>query len=425
MGVRSRLPAAVRNGAEWVRRFARTAPGVLSAVVIGLVALSLISGIVCANQLSEKRTRRDTVLTHSEPLANAAQRLYVALSAADATASSAFLSGNTETPEVRTRYRQSLADAAAALAEATTGASDKQTREIVASISAELPTYTGLVESARANNRQNLPVGSAYLKQASSLMRDSVLPNAERLEHNRLAALRADQRDISILPILSVIMLLVLLAALAAASVALLRITNRRVNLGLATAAGAAVLALLWIAVASIAATGVIDTGSDGATNRFETLARVRFLAQQARTEETLQLVTRGDIEDSESRFGSLVNELRDRLATVAAPDAKATVAFSGWLDGHTVQVNAYRGNDYNGAVRQSTDLAPTGSAARFTTLDNALREELDATRQDVRDGVDGAGDAFILSQYGTLLLLLAAAVVTAGGVWPRMKEFL
>ncbi|MRH91515.1 hypothetical protein GFY24_29435 [Nocardia sp. SYP-A9097] len=425
MGVRSRLPTAIRNGAEWARRFARTAPGVLSAVVVGLVALSLVSGLVCANQLSEKRTRRDTVLTHSEPLANAAQRLYVALSAADATASSAFLSGNIESPDVRTRYRQALADAAAALAEATTGASDQQTREIVASISAELPTYTGLVEAARANNRQGLPVGSAYLKQASSLMQSSVLPNAERLHANRLAHLRSDQRDISTLPVLSVIMLLVLLLAFAAGSVVLLRHTNRRFNLGVGAAAAATVVVLLWIVTASIIATGVIDTGSKGATARFETLAKVRILAQQARTEETMQLIIRGDIGESENRFGRKINELRDDLTTVTEANSTAATAFSSWQAGHVAEVKAYQANDYNGAVAQAIGVTPESSAIRFAALDEALRTELDRTRQEVRDGVDGAGDAFLLSQFGSLALLIAAAVATAGGIWPRLKEFL
>ncbi|WP_330181507.1 hypothetical protein OHB26_34855 [Nocardia sp. NBC_01503] len=425
MGVRSRLPTAIRNGAEWARRFARTAPGVLSAVVVGLVALSVISGLVCANQLSEKLTRRDTVLTHSEPLANAAQRLYVALSAADATASSAFLSGNVESPDVRTRYRQALADAAAALAEATTGASDQQTRDIVANISADLPTYTGLVEAARANNRQGLPVGSAYLRQASALMQNSVLPDAERLQKNRLTHLRDDQRDISTLPLLSVILLLVLLLAFVAGSVVLLRHTNRRINLGVGTAAGATVLALLWIVIASIAATGVIDTGSDGATARFETLSRIRILAQQARTEETLQLIIRGDINDSENRFGTKVNELSDHLTTVTDANSPAATAFSTWQAGHNTEVKAYQANDYNGAVTQAIGGAPGSSATRFAALDDALRTELDTTRQQVRDGVDGAGGAFQLSQFGTLLLLIAAAAATAGGIWPRLKEFL
>ncbi|WP_297614127.1 hypothetical protein [Nocardia sp.] len=422
---RSRLPTTVRNGAEWARHFARTAPGVLSAVVAGLVILSLAAGMVCANQLSEKQTRRDTVLRHTEPLADASQRLYVALSAADAAASTAFLSGGIESPGVRTQYRQALSDAAAALADATTGASDIQTREIVARISAELPSYTGLVESARANNRQGLPVGSAYLRQASVLMQQSVLPNAQQLEQNRLAQLREDQRDISTLPLLSVAALLVLLIALTAGSVVLLRRTNRRFNLGVVTAAVATVVALVWIGAASIAATSVIDTGSKGATVRFETLARARILAQQARTEETMQLITRSDIDTSEGVFTTKTTELRNQLLTVVTAESPAAQTFSSWQDGHHTQLASNRSNDYSAAVRQAIGTSPDGSAFRFGALDDSLRAELDTTRQQVRDGVDAAGDAFLLSPIGTLALLLVAAGSVAAGVWPRLQEFL
>ncbi|WP_327140291.1 hypothetical protein [Nocardia sp. NBC_01327] len=422
---RSRLSTTVRNAAGWARRFARTAPGVLSAVVAGLVLVSLVAGLVCVNQLGEKQTRRDSVLRHTEPLADASQRLYVALSAADAAASTAFLSGGIESPGVRTQYRQALADAAAALADATTGASDVQTREIVAAIAAELPSYTGLVEAARANNRQGLPVGSAYLRQASVLMQHSVLPNAEKLEQNRLGQLRADQRDISALPLLSVAVLLVLLIALIAGSVVLLRRTNRRFNLGVTIAAGATVLALLWIGAASIAATGVIDTGPAGATVRFETLSRARILAQQARTEETMQLITRSDVDASEDIFTAETTQLQNQLLTVVAPQSAAPQAFSSWQAGHRAQLASNRNNDYNGAVRQAIGTDADGSAFRFAALDDSLRAELDRTRQQVRDDVDAAGDAFTLSPFGTLVLLLAAAVAIVVGVWPRLQEFL
>lgn len=403
----------------------RTAPGAIGTLVVGLVILCLVSGLVCANQFSDKRTRRDTVLEYTEPLANAAQRLYVALSAADAAASSAFLSGGIESTEVRTRYRQALADAAVALAEATTGAADQQTREIVAKISAELPTYTGLVESARANNRQGWPVGAAYLKQASALMQSSLLKNAEELEKTRLARLHEAQRAISGVPVLSVVLLILVLLACALGSRELARRTNRRVNLGVLTAAGAAALTLLWIAGTTIAATSAIDTGSKGATARFETLARARIFAQQARTEETLLLVTRGDVTESESRYNEKIDSVRKDLLAVVRPDSSPALAFANWQDGHRSQINSYKGNDYRAAVDQSIGGGNATSAARFAGLDDSLREELDKAREEVRDGVDAAGDALFLSPQTTLILLFAAAAAVALGVWPRLKEFL
>ncbi|AYF75931.1 hypothetical protein D7D52_21145 [Nocardia yunnanensis] len=412
----------MRTAAQWTRRFARTAPGVIGAVGATLVLLALVSGLVAANAQNARISRHDTALAHTEPLANAAQRLYVALSTADAAASTAYLSGGIESPEVRTRYENALTDAAAALAEATTGASDTETRGILGQISAELPSYTGYVEAARANNRQGLPVGSAYLRQASALMQGSILQNAAQLQQIRLTQLHRDQDAITGLPLWGTALPVLLLAACGAGSWILLRRTNRWVNAGVATAAALTVLALLWITATAIAASAAIDTG---ATGRFERLAQARILAQQARTEETLQLITRGDITASETRFGTLSDRVRANLTGLVGTNSPTFQAFSSWQDGHRKEVASYYSNNYRGAVDQSIKTDGTGSAAQFAALDDGLRAELERTRQEVRDDVNTAGNALTLSPFGLLALLLAAAAAIVVGVWPRLKEFL
>ncbi|WP_433561495.1 hypothetical protein ACQP1O_28360 [Nocardia sp. CA-151230] len=407
---------------QWTRRFVHTAPGVIGVVGAALALLALLGGLVTANQQSTKIARHDTVLAHTEPLANAAQRLYVALSTADAAASTAYLSGGIESPEVRIRYENALTDAAAALAEATTGAADAETRTILGRISAELPSYTGYVEAARANNRQGLPVGSAYLRQASALMQDSILKDAGELEHIRLAQLHSDQGAITGLPWWSAGTLVLLLAACGYGSWILVRRTNRWINPGVVTAGGLTVAALLWILATTAATTAAIDTG---ATGRFEKLAQARILAQQARTEETLQLITRGDVDASEQRFTAGSDQLRADLASLLSGNSAASKAFSGWQDGHRKELAAYKSNDYRGAVDQSIKTDGAGSAAQFAALDDALKTELERTRQEVRDDVNTAGNALTLSPLGTLVLLLAAAGSIVVGVWPRLKEFL
>ncbi|MFJ9368862.1 hypothetical protein ACIRRA_31190 [Nocardia sp. NPDC101769] len=407
---------------QWTRRFARTAPGVIGAVGAALALLALLGGLVTANQQGTKITRHDTVLAHTEPLANAAQRLYVALSTADAAASTAYLSGGIESPEVRIRYENALTDAAAALAEATTGAADAETRTILGRISAELPSYTGYVEAARANNRQGLPVGSAYLRQASALMQGSILKDAGELEQIRLAQLHSDQGAITGLPWWSAGTLVLLLAACGYGSWILVRRTNRWINPGVVTAGGLTAAALLWILATTAATTAAIDTG---ATARFEKLAQARILAQQARTEETLQLITRADVDASEQRFTAGSDQVRADLAGLLSSNSAASKAFSGWQDGHQKELAAYKSNDYRGAVDQSIKTDGAGSAAQFTALDDALKAELERTRQEVRDDVNTAGNALTLSPLGTLVLLLAAAGSIVVGVWPRLKEFL
>ncbi|RDI43696.1 hypothetical protein [Nocardia mexicana] len=420
-----RLPATVRNGAEWLRRFAATTPGAIVAIALAAVLLCLVTGLVSANELSGKTARRDAALQRSEPLADAAQRLYVALSAADASAATAFLSGGIESPQIRGQYQQALADAADALATATAGASDAQTREVAARIAADLPAYTGLVESARANNRQGFPVGSAYLREASGLMQNSLLPSAAKLTDQRHAALRADQRAITGLPWWSLTLLVLTIAGAVFVSRILLRRTNRRYNLGVVAGAGAAVLGLLWILIATVVSHGSVDTGSSGPTARSENLAQARILAQQARTDETLELITRGDTKETEEAFKAKTARLRDELTSVAAPNSPMQQQFSQWSAGHERQLEYYNAANYPAAVAQAIGTGPESSALRFAELDGSLRAGLDGSRVQLRQQIDSAGDAWIGAAVGILALMVIAAAGAVAGLWPRLKEFL
>ncbi|MQY19250.1 hypothetical protein [Nocardia macrotermitis] len=422
--MRLRLPATVRAGADWLKRLAATTPGVIASIAVAAVVLCLTSGLVCANDLSDKTSRRDNALTHSEPQNNAAQNLYVALSQADASAATAFLSGGIESPQIRSQYQQALADAAAALATATAGANDPQIRGIVANIAADLPAYTGLVESARANNRQGFPIGSAYLREASGLMQNSLLPNAAQLATQRAAALRADQDAISGPPVLAIFLLLVVLVGAVVASRMLLQRTNRLFNVGITAAAGAAALALVWIAIATIVSTSAIDTGSGGPTTRSEDLAQARILGQQARTDEMLELITRGDTTGTEADFANKTGQLRILFSRVARADSPVRRDFSQWVQSHGKQVDYYNAANYPAAVAQAIGTAPTDSSATFTALDDSVRADLARTRVQVREQIASAGDSWIGSAAGTLVLLVFAAGAAVVGLWPRLKEF-
>ncbi|MQY24781.1 hypothetical protein NRB56_03340 [Nocardia sp. RB56] len=420
-----RLPESLRTGTRWLRRFAVTTPGVLVAIAFGAVLLCLVTGLIGASELNDRTGRRDTALQREEPLADAAQRLYVALSAADASAASAFLSGGVESPQIRAQYRQSLTDAANALAAATAGVGDPATRQIVARIDADLPVYTGLVESARANNRQGFPVGSAYLREASALMQNSLLPTAAQLTTQRYAAVRSDQRVITRPPWITVVLLLLVVAGAVAGSRILLRRTNRLFNLGLVAAAAAAVLALVWIVAATVAAHGAIDGGPSGTAARTESLARARILAQQARTDETLELITRGDTQAPEDDFKAKTTTLRDRLGAAAGPGSPMPQQLARWLDGHALQVNAYNGANYLAAVDQAIGTGPDSSTRRFTDLDNALRDAIADSRDHLREDIGNGGDSWSGCELGTLGLMVFAAIAAVGGLWPRLKEFL
>jgi len=404
----------------WLRRFARTTPGVVGIIAIAVAASCIIAGVVCVGQLDGRIAEHDDVLDRSEPFANAAQNLYAALSAADAAAATAFLSAE-ETGPMRARYQQALADAAAALTDVTAGATE-DTRSAAANISAQLGAYTGLVEAARANNRQGFPVGSAYLREASSLMQTVMLPGAEKIFTRNLAAVDEDQRAVGSLPIVGLALLAVALAAIVFGSFLVFRRTNRQFNIGLVVAGTLVVVVGVWTVVAIQLAAGAIEDSRTEGTAKFERLAKARILAQQARTDETLLLITRGDTKASEESFNERIAEVND-LLNRASSGASAPVR--GWTESHRKQLEAYLGGDYSAAVDHAIGSDPNASAAYFAATESGLQGDIEETRATLRDGVSTAGTFLAFSPTGTLVLMVLAAVAAVVGLWPRLKEFL
>ncbi|MDT5016235.1 MAG: hypothetical protein QOD39_2395 [Mycobacterium sp.] len=411
-----------RASVAWVRRLARTTPGVVGIIAIVVAASCVLAGLVCGGQLDGRISEHNAVLDRSEPLAYSAQKLYAALSAADAAAASAFLSGGIETVAMRTRYKQALADAASALADVTAGTTDVQTRTRVAEMSAKLAAYTGLVETARANDRQGFVIGSAYLREASTMMQTALLPGAEEIYSGDLTTLNDDQRAVGSLPTISLVLLGLVLAAIVVGSMILVRRTNRQFNLGLIVAAAAVLLVIGWIIVATRLAAGNIEHSQTQGTARFEHLAKARILAQQARTDETLQLIARGDITDREKSFAGHMDEVTALLGT--GPQAAAD-AVAKWRASHRKQVEAYEAGDYDVAVAQAIGPDPDASAAQFDAVESSLRTEIEQTRATLRDRVSAAGARLAWSPTGTLVLMVVGAVLTVVGLWPRLKEFL
>ena len=411
-----------RGAVGWLRRFARTTPGVVGLVAITVAVACVLAGVVCGGQLDARIGKHDAVLDRSEPFADAAQNLYAALSAADAAAASAYLAREENGP-ARERYQQALADAAAALTDVTAGAADTAIRSGAANVSAQLSAYAGLVEAARANSRQGFPVGAAYLGEASALMQNTMLPGAESIFTHDLATVDADQRAVSSLPSIALGTLALALAAIVVGSVLVFTRTNRRFNVGLLAAAALVVLGGVWIVGATQLAAGAIEQSRTDGTAKFEHLAKARILAQQARTDETLLLITRGDVAGSEASFTDRIDRMNELLGQ--ASSRAATDPVSRWTASHARQVAAYRGGDYTGAVEQAIGTDPAASSRHFADTETALREELERNRTTLRDEVAAAGGLLTFSPTGTLVLMVAAAAAAAVGLWPRLKEFL
>lgn len=423
-----------------LRELAKTTPGVLIVFTVALVLVSVLVGLLTVVRVQSRALALDDLAARSGPLSIAAQDLYRSLSDADATANSAFLSQGLEPPDVRARYESDIAQAetALALAVAAREPADLADQDSALSVlSREMSVYTGLVETARANNRQGLPIGAAYQREASTLMREELLPAAERLYADETAVLRADQDSAAGLPIVEILLAAVALVLLFFAQRYVWQRTRRRLNVGLLVATGAAVVSLAWVLIATFGVMANINASQENGSEQTDVLARARIAALAARGDETLTLVARGNGDVHEKEYqkatrelaladGGLLGQARDLATDGAVRDrvAEAVDAQLAWAKVHTRIRAADDNGDYLTAVDLAIEPGADRAAGRFDAVDDSLRKAIAATQATFEDEVSQAGNALTGLVIGVILLALIAAAGAAGGIWQRLKEY-
>jgi hypothetical protein len=425
-----------------VTRSVSTTPGQLSLIAVGLVVASLLFGLFAALSVQSRADTIDDIVENREPQSAAAQELYRALSDADATAASAFLSGGVEPENMRARYETDIARAGAALAKASSDVSGLEKAGQQADVlNKQLPVYAGLVETARANNRQGFPAGAAYLREASALMRSEILPAAQELYRIDAERLSAEQDDASGVPWLALVLVLGLLGALIAAQVYLTRRTNRLLNVGLLAATGAVVVALLWGTVALLIESARVEEGRQNGSQQVDVLVQARIVALKCRANETMTLVARGDGPGYEQEFkqicgalsGTAGDDLLSRARGLAADEDVAHVAkevdaaignATRWLATHGKIRELDDGGDYESAVGMAIGDTPDGAATAFYQLDTNLVDAITAGRTMFYEQTTKAGQTLIGLAPGLVVLALVAAVGATMGIRQRLQEY-
>jgi hypothetical protein len=413
-------------------RLSRT-PGRLGLMMAGLVVLGLVAGGAGVLSVRDRSDLVKRVTATSGPLAVAAQDLYRALSDADATAASAFLSGGLEPAAQRSRYESDVATASAALTRVAAGVTEGAGVAAVGRVAAQLPVYTGLVETARTLNRQGRPLGAAYLREASGLMRQTLLPAAEEVYAAVTARLAAAREDAAGFPWVALPLGLLALAGLVVAQVYLTRRTNRVFNPGLVAATAVGLAAVVWLGVAWASAAGHLNAGRRDGSAQVELLAQARILALQARGDESLTLVARGSGAAFEKRFGEAMTGLTGVLgrARDGATDATARAAVDAaitdarqWQAVHTEIRKLDDGGDYVGAVRLAVGADQNSAANAFGRLDASLAGGISHGSERFSREADRAGGALggVSVGIGALTLLLLLGVVA--GVQRRIVEY-
>ncbi|HKN98273.1 MAG TPA: hypothetical protein VJX10_14230 [Pseudonocardiaceae bacterium] len=432
-------PAALTGG---LRRTANSTPGRLGLAMVGLVVLSLLTGVIGLLAVQGKASTLDDLTARREPFSAAAQQMYRSLSDADATAASAFLSSAVTPPALRARYQTDVRQAGAALAIAATdveGVADAA--RPLAQLSTGIPVYTGLVERASANNALGFPIGSAYLREADHLMQATLLPAAQALYAVDTQRVEQAQDDATSFPWAATVLVVVLLAALVVTQRYVRKRTNRVINVGLLVATVAVAVAVLWSATGLVLETVHVSHARSAGSAPADTLAQARTKALQARTDEMLTLVARGG-QDYNQPFQTLTRAIGGTdgsgglLGQVRAGSSdsvlngqvdQASAAAKSWFALHNQATGANKSGDYQTAVGITLGTGGAGKpdeAAQFDKVDNALAKAINQARTVFADQTGTAGGWLTALPVGVLVLLVLAAAGAAIGLWQRLREY-
>lgn len=412
---RQRVRAGVVLG--WLGARLRTTPGrLVLASVLAVVGAAFFGIVATGAEQSRERAVR-AARTDTEPLLAHALTLYTALSDADATVATGLLAGGLEPRSARIRYLTDLRQATGALTALTQGTGTSgATPGALRTIADQLPLYSGLVETARANNRQNLPIGAAYLRQASGLMTGTMLPAADRLYASEAKRLNNDFRTAT-----GTAALVAVAGASAVALVVLLlaqiyvgRVSRRIFNppMLVATALLAAVLG--WSLIGFVSEQNALAKAQRQGSDSVEMLSAARVLLSRAQADLSLTLVNRGTDTADPADFtavmrvltrGSLANGLHAGFAT---------------FDTAARRVQQLEGR---GALETAITQAP-GVAAISDELSASLTRRISAAQARFAHSAGDAASALDGLAFAIPLISVLAAVLALFGLRQRINEY-
>lgn len=411
--------------------FLTSTPGRILTIGVVLAALGILSAFAISSTITQRQQQLTGVLQHTEPLAFAAGQLYSALSVADAAAATAFIAG-AEPMGVRQRYEQAITEAAVAVTQASSGLTDPPLVDLLGQLNAQLAVYTGLIEIARTNNRMANPVGSSYLSEASTLMQQRILPDAQRLYEQTSARVDAETTASATVPAPVIIVVATTVLFGAFAHRWLFRRTNRRVNVGLVAGGLAIAILIVWVGTALTISTTESRAAKNTAARSLKTVTGLAITAQQARADETLSLIRRGDEDQRKQSYYRRVDAMRAELAAyLSGDDVIAGDQLSGadallvtWRQADERITDFIRVGDYQAATQVALGSGAGDSTPAFDELNDALAAGIEESRRQLRGDIAAARRVLSGTTVGGAALSVGAAVAVALGLWPRVSEY-
>jgi hypothetical protein len=421
-----------------LRDRAATTPGRLRLLSVAVTAGAAVLWLVGSGGLVGSARALDSMGRGTVPAIVLAQQIHTALAAADRSAANAFLSGGIEIVEPRTEYEIDIATATADLEQAAEQNRDGPEAGVqLQAIGAMLTQYTGLVEQARANNRQGFPIGVAYLRDASRLMHrpgEGILARVDAVGALNARDLTGEDGALTFSLVVAAAFLVLavgVLGLLGYTQLFVRRRFNRQLNDGLLAASAGVLLLGAWMG-AQAAHTTVAAGTARQAYARVHDLWLARSLANDADGNVSLSLAAVGGGTEFDRAFtaetgqlgGLLTAELHDAGFPGERDAAARTLStYRAFMSADAAVRDAVGQGDQADAVSVALGTRPGQLAVVFGELDEALGDTIAVVQAHFGDAIDAAGSPLGLD-VGLPCLAAAIALLTLWGLQPRIAEY-
>jgi hypothetical protein len=411
-------------------------PARLSLLRAVFIVLALVFAVVGAFGVNRRANAINEVRTASRQLL-ALQDIQVRIVHADAIASSSYLRSGQEDPAQRTAYLDEIAksgDGLVAVSAAATAADLEQ----LSAASRLLGSYVGLVEQARANNRQGFPVGAAYQRQANGIVSNAdpdtpdIVSSLRAVEESQRTQINHSLASAHRAGIWLHVTGWLLFIALAVGSWWLWRTFRRVLNLPIAIALLALFLLLLIGGVKQAGAASDADDAVGTQLAGADKAAQARAAAFEARSQEALTLINRGNGAANEVNWqlgnDIVTREISGGLGSDNGLTSDALTAYTSYSDAH-IEIRALdNAGNWDQAVAVSLGAQTTSngvdSAVAFDGFDQAVGKiattEGSAASARLSSAVNPLGSLRNLVFLAGLII----AVLAALGCGQRLKEY-
>ncbi len=408
-----------------LRERVTTTPGRLVLIALAVVASAVLFGVVATGAEHSRAQAAQAARSQTEPLLVQAATLYTALSDANATVTTTFLKGGLEPPGLRAHYLNDLRIASDSLATLTREvAVPAGARSAIRTVTEQLPVYSGLVEAARADNRQGFPVGAAYLRRASTLLTGTILPNADRVYATEAQRLNADYGTGTGTGTLVALIVAIVaaLGLLIGAQVYVAGLSHRTLNLGMLVATLVLAAVSIWAVIGFIGEQNALARARR-ASDAVEVLSATQVMLSRAQSDQSLTLVNRGSDQTDPIDFKRVTRILGGLLSEANTLAQVPQSSMLNDLQAYEAQTNRVSALQLKGQLPEA--IGQSGVAGATARQLNASLAAQIANAQD-RFAVAASDATSSMSGlvFAIPLLTAIAALLALAGLRPRLEEY-